>query len=93
MLQALRQKMKKWSTSVDTRPGQVDTRDRSLRNKSTDCYSRSTLDGISWLQQVDTTPSQVDTRWVSQGIVLPSLGQCVDTPYGQVDTLRKLYDL
>ncbi|MQL74276.1 hypothetical protein Taro_006650 [Colocasia esculenta] len=46
MLQALRQKMEKWSTSVDTRPGQVDTSDRSQRNKSADCYSRSTLDGI-----------------------------------------------
>ncbi|MQL68289.1 hypothetical protein Taro_000573 [Colocasia esculenta] len=32
MFQALRQKMKKWSTSVDTRPGQVDTRDRSQTN-------------------------------------------------------------
>ncbi|MQL77722.1 hypothetical protein Taro_010146 [Colocasia esculenta] len=53
--------MKKWSTSVDTRPGQVDTRDRSQRNKSTNFYI--------------------------------SLGQCVDTPYGQVDTLRKLCDL
>ncbi|MQM15023.1 hypothetical protein Taro_047959 [Colocasia esculenta] len=49
MLQALSQKMKKWSTSVDTRPGQVDTRDRSQRNKSTDFY----------LSQVDTRePSQ-----------------------------------
>ncbi|MQM21829.1 hypothetical protein Taro_054875, partial [Colocasia esculenta] len=57
MLQALSQKMKKWSTSVDTRPGQV------------------------------------DTRCLSQGTILPSLGQCVDTPYGQVDTLRKLCDL
>ncbi|MQM20758.1 hypothetical protein Taro_053786 [Colocasia esculenta] len=38
MFQALRQKVKKWSTSVDTRPGQVDTRDRSQRNKSTDFY-------------------------------------------------------
>ncbi|MQL92789.1 hypothetical protein Taro_025423 [Colocasia esculenta] len=46
MLQALRQRMKKWSTSVDTRPGKVDTSDRSERNKSIDCYSRSTLDGI-----------------------------------------------
>ncbi|MQM19872.1 hypothetical protein Taro_052881, partial [Colocasia esculenta] len=78
MLQALRQKMEKWSTSVDTRPRQVDTSDRSQRNKSTDCYSRSTQDGI---------------RWLSQGTVLPSLGQCVDTPYGQVDTLRKSFDL
>ncbi|MQM23105.1 hypothetical protein Taro_056167 [Colocasia esculenta] len=42
---------------------------------------------------VDTTPSQVDTRWLSQGTILPSLGQCVDTPYGQVDTLRKRFHL
>ncbi|MQL88903.1 hypothetical protein Taro_021474 [Colocasia esculenta] len=34
--------MKKWSTSVDTRPRQVDTRDRSQRNKSTGFYLRST---------------------------------------------------
>ncbi|MQM19000.1 hypothetical protein Taro_052000 [Colocasia esculenta] len=46
MLQALSQKMKKWSTSVDTRPGQVDTRDRSQRNKSTDFYLRSTPDVV-----------------------------------------------
>ncbi|MQL94593.1 hypothetical protein Taro_027250, partial [Colocasia esculenta] len=64
MLQALSQKMKKWSTSVDTSPSQV-----------------------------DTELSQVDTRCLSQGTVLPSLRQCVDTPYGQVDTLWKLYDL
>ncbi|MQL76487.1 hypothetical protein Taro_008879 [Colocasia esculenta] len=87
MLQALSQKMKKWSTSVNTRPRQVDTRDRSQRNKSTDFYLRSTLDAV------DTELSQVDTRYLSQGTVLPSLGQCVDTPYGQVDTLRKLCDL
>ncbi|MQL69501.1 hypothetical protein Taro_001793, partial [Colocasia esculenta] len=45
MLQALSQKMKNWSSSVDTSPGQVDTRDRSQRNKSTDFHLRSTLDG------------------------------------------------
>ncbi|MQL99237.1 hypothetical protein Taro_031958, partial [Colocasia esculenta] len=99
MLQALRQRMKKWSTSVDTRPGQVDTRDRSQRNMLTGFYLRSTPNAIrSTLESlprrpVDTTQSQVDTRWLFQGTVLPSLGQCVDTPYGQVDTLRKLYDL
>ncbi|MQL73296.1 hypothetical protein Taro_005626 [Colocasia esculenta] len=80
MLQALSQKMKKWSTSVDTSPSQVDTRDSSQRNMSTGFYIRS-------------TPDAVDTRCLSQGTVLPSLGQCVDTPYGQVDTLRKLCDL
>ncbi|MQL89314.1 hypothetical protein Taro_021886, partial [Colocasia esculenta] len=51
MLQALSQKMKKWSTSVDTRLGQVDTRDRSQRNKSTGFYLMSTLDAIrcNWI--------------------------------------------
>ncbi|MQM03253.1 hypothetical protein Taro_036028, partial [Colocasia esculenta] len=57
MLQVLRQKIKKWSTSVDTRPGQVDTRDRSQRNKSTDFYSRSTPDGIrSTLESLPRRP-------------------------------------
>ncbi|MQM23059.1 hypothetical protein Taro_056120 [Colocasia esculenta] len=46
MFQAPRQKMKKWSTSVDTRPGQVDTRDRSQRNMLTGFYRRSTLNQI-----------------------------------------------
>ncbi|MQL93199.1 hypothetical protein Taro_025841, partial [Colocasia esculenta] len=41
MLQALSQKMKKWSSSVDTRPSQVDTRGISQRTMFTD---RSTLD-------------------------------------------------
>ncbi|MQM12981.1 hypothetical protein Taro_045901 [Colocasia esculenta] len=54
MLQALSQKMKKWSTSVDTRPGQVDTRDRSQRNKSTDFYLRSTLDAVR--STLETSP-------------------------------------
>ncbi|MQM22520.1 hypothetical protein Taro_055573 [Colocasia esculenta] len=80
MLQALCQNMKKWSTSVDTSPSQVDTRDSSQRNMSTGFYIRS-------------TPDAVDTRCLSQGTILPSLGQCVDTTYRQVDTLRKLYDL
>ncbi|MQM13240.1 hypothetical protein Taro_046164 [Colocasia esculenta] len=59
MFQALRQKVKKWSTSVDTRPGQVDTRDRSQRNMLTSFYLRSTLNQM------------VDTRDLSQGIDLP----------------------
>ncbi|MQM23343.1 hypothetical protein Taro_056407 [Colocasia esculenta] len=61
MFQALRQKVKKWSTSVDTRPGQVDTRDKSQRNMLTGFYLRSTLN-----QMVDTKCWQVDTRWLSQ---------------------------
>ncbi|MQL79322.1 hypothetical protein Taro_011759, partial [Colocasia esculenta] len=49
MLKTLSQNMKNWSTSVDTKPGQVDTRDRSQRNKSTSIN----------LSQVDTRePSQ-----------------------------------
>ncbi|MQL97634.1 hypothetical protein Taro_030330, partial [Colocasia esculenta] len=91
MLQALSQKMKKWSTSVDTRPGQVDTRDRSQRNKSTDFYIRSTLESLP-RRPFDTELSQVDTRCLSQGTIMLSLGQCVDTPYEQVDTLRKPFD-
>ncbi|MQM02985.1 hypothetical protein Taro_035759 [Colocasia esculenta] len=59
MFQALRQKMKKWSTSVDTRLGLVDTRDRSQRNMLTGFYLRSTLNQM------------VDTRDLSQGIDLP----------------------
>ncbi|MQL96832.1 hypothetical protein Taro_029511 [Colocasia esculenta] len=60
MLKALSQKMKRWSTSVDTRPGQVDTRDRSQRNKSTDFFLRSTLDAVrSTLESLPRRP--VDT--------------------------------
>ncbi|MQL69281.1 hypothetical protein Taro_001576 [Colocasia esculenta] len=55
MLQALSQNMKIWSTSVDTRPGQVDTRGRSQRILFTGLFS-----------QVDTRCRQVDTRWLSQ---------------------------
>ncbi|MQL71389.1 hypothetical protein Taro_003715 [Colocasia esculenta] len=57
MFQALRQKMKKWSTSVDTRPGQVDTRDRSQRNMLTGFYLRSTLNYIvSTLESLPRRP-------------------------------------
>ncbi|MQL73086.1 hypothetical protein Taro_005426 [Colocasia esculenta] len=42
---------------------------------------------------VNTSPKQVDTRDLSQRSFSANLGQCVDTPYGQVDTLRKLCDL
>ncbi|MQM15785.1 hypothetical protein Taro_048736 [Colocasia esculenta] len=43
---------------------------------------------VSTLDQVS-----VDTRDPSQRRSFASLGQCVDTPHGQVDTLRKLCDL
>ncbi|MQL69717.1 hypothetical protein Taro_002011, partial [Colocasia esculenta] len=57
MFQALRQKMKKWSTSVDTRPGQVDTRDRSQRNMLTGFYLRSTLNQmVSTLESLPRRP-------------------------------------
>ncbi|MQM06727.1 hypothetical protein Taro_039554 [Colocasia esculenta] len=57
MAQSKGRNVKKRSTSVDTRPGQVDTSDRSQRNKSTDCYSRSTLDGIrSTLESLPRRP-------------------------------------
>ncbi|MQL84915.1 hypothetical protein Taro_017424, partial [Colocasia esculenta] len=49
MFQALRQKVKKWSTSVDTRPGQVDTRDRPQRNMLTGFYLRQV--DTRWLSQ------------------------------------------
>ncbi|MQM00889.1 hypothetical protein Taro_033636, partial [Colocasia esculenta] len=65
MAQSKGRNVKKRSTSVDTSPGQVDTRDRSQRNMLTDFHLRSTLNQI-----VDTTSSQVDTRDLSQGIDL-----------------------
>ncbi|MQL95947.1 hypothetical protein Taro_028614 [Colocasia esculenta] len=55
IFQALSQNMKNWSTSVDTRPGQVDTRGRSQR-----------ILFIGLFSQVDTKCRQVDTRWLSQ---------------------------
>ncbi|MQM00488.1 hypothetical protein Taro_033224, partial [Colocasia esculenta] len=57
MLQALSQNMKKWSTSVYTRPGQVDTRNRSQRNKSTNFYLRSTPNAVrSTLESLPRRP-------------------------------------
>ncbi|MQM22610.1 hypothetical protein Taro_055665 [Colocasia esculenta] len=61
MAQSKDKNVKKRSTSVNTSPGQVDTRDRSQRNMLTDFYLRSTLNQI-----VDTKCRQVDTRWLSQ---------------------------
>ncbi|MQL70860.1 hypothetical protein Taro_003189 [Colocasia esculenta] len=46
MFQALSQNMKNWSTSVDTRPGQVDTRGRSQRILFIVWDSRSTPDDL-----------------------------------------------
>ncbi|MQL73297.1 hypothetical protein Taro_005625 [Colocasia esculenta] len=59
MLQALSQKMKKWSTSVDTSPSQVDTRDSSQRNMSTSFYIRSTPDAIKWKQSIEKTSRKI----------------------------------
>ncbi|MQL82196.1 hypothetical protein Taro_014662, partial [Colocasia esculenta] len=75
MLQALSQKMKKWSSSVDTRPSQVDTRGRSQRTMFTGLYN-----------QVDTRCSQIDTRCLSHKACFARLGQGVDTGSSQVDT-------
>ncbi|MQM04534.1 hypothetical protein Taro_037329 [Colocasia esculenta] len=66
MAQSKGRNVKKRSSSVDTSPGQVDTRVRFQRIKTTGFHLRSTL-----YQIVDTTASQVDTRDLSQGIVLP----------------------
>ncbi|MQM23082.1 hypothetical protein Taro_056143, partial [Colocasia esculenta] len=73
MLQALSQKMKKWSSSVDTRPSQVDTRGRSQRTMFTGLYN----------QGVDTGSSQVDTRDLSQGTVLPVWDSVSTHPMGR----------
>ncbi|MQM14620.1 hypothetical protein Taro_047556 [Colocasia esculenta] len=58
MVQNKGRNVKKRSSSVDTSPRQVDTRDRFQRNKTTCFHLRSTLNQI------------VDTRDLSQGIVL-----------------------
>ncbi|MQM22964.1 hypothetical protein Taro_056025 [Colocasia esculenta] len=77
MAQSKGRNVKKRSSSVDTSPGQVDTRDRSQRNMLTGLHLRSTLNQIvSTLESlprrpVDTESSQVDTRVLSQGIKLP----------------------
>ncbi|MQL91811.1 hypothetical protein Taro_024427, partial [Colocasia esculenta] len=95
MLQSQAKMLKKWSSSVDTRPSQVDTRGSSQRTMSTGLYSRSTPVAVrSTLETlprrpVDTRSSQVDTRDLSQGSFSASPGQCVDTRPSQVDTLRK----
>ncbi|MQM22922.1 hypothetical protein Taro_055981 [Colocasia esculenta] len=59
MAQSKGRNVKKRSSSVDTSPGQVDTRVRFQRIKTTGFHLRSTLHQI------------VDTRDLSQGIVLP----------------------
>ncbi|MQL71262.1 hypothetical protein Taro_003593 [Colocasia esculenta] len=57
MFQALSQNMKNWSTSVDTSPGQIDTRDRSQRNMLTGFNLRSTLNQIvSTLESLPRRP-------------------------------------
>ncbi|MQL91529.1 hypothetical protein Taro_024145 [Colocasia esculenta] len=57
MLKALSQNMKNWSTSVDTKLGQGDTRDRSQRNKSTGFYLRSTPNSIR--STLDASPREL----------------------------------
>ncbi|MQL91228.1 hypothetical protein Taro_023842 [Colocasia esculenta] len=56
MLQALRQKMKKWSSSVDTRSSSVDTRPSSQRTLSTVLYRVSTLDEV--VSTLETLPRE-----------------------------------
>ncbi|MQM15750.1 hypothetical protein Taro_048700 [Colocasia esculenta] len=63
MAQSKGRNVKKRLTSVDTSPGQVDTRDRSQRNMLTGFH-------LSLGHGVDTESSQVDTRDLSQGIDL-----------------------
>ncbi|MQM22721.1 hypothetical protein Taro_055777, partial [Colocasia esculenta] len=48
MAQSKGRNVKKRSTSVDTSPGQVDTRDRSQRNMLTGFHLRSTLNQIGY---------------------------------------------
>ncbi|MQL95325.1 hypothetical protein Taro_027990 [Colocasia esculenta] len=57
MFQALSQNMKNWSTSVDTRPGQVDTRGRSQRILFTVWDSRSTPDDLR--STLETSPREL----------------------------------
>ncbi|MQL85058.1 hypothetical protein Taro_017573 [Colocasia esculenta] len=57
MAQRKDRNVKKRSTSVDTSPGQVDTRDRSQRNMLTGFYLRSTLNQIvSTLESLPRRP-------------------------------------
>ncbi|MQL76494.1 hypothetical protein Taro_008880 [Colocasia esculenta] len=57
MLQALSQKMKKWSTSVDTSPSQVDTREPSQKACFSVGYSRSTLNYLR--STLDASPREL----------------------------------
>ncbi|MQM21936.1 hypothetical protein Taro_054983, partial [Colocasia esculenta] len=55
--------MKKWSTSVDTSPSQVDTRDSSQRNMSTGFYIRcnwiTSRKQIKWKQSIEKTSRKI----------------------------------
>ncbi|MQL91505.1 hypothetical protein Taro_024117, partial [Colocasia esculenta] len=73
-------KMKKWSSSVDTRPSQVDTRGRSQRTMFTGLYNQV---DTRCSQGVDTGSSQVDTRDLSQRIVLPVWDSVSTHPMGR----------
>ncbi|MQM16683.1 hypothetical protein Taro_049643 [Colocasia esculenta] len=57
MLQTLRQKMKKWSSGVDTRSSSVDTRPNSQRTLSTGLDSVSTLDQMM-VSTLDASPRE-----------------------------------
>ncbi|MQM08788.1 hypothetical protein Taro_041649, partial [Colocasia esculenta] len=80
MTQSKGRNVKKISSSVDTSPGQVDTREPSQKACCSDSQSRSTPNAgrafpeglFCYLgHEVDTESSQVDTRDLSQGFVLP----------------------
>ncbi|MQL78577.1 hypothetical protein Taro_010995, partial [Colocasia esculenta] len=53
MAQSKGRNVKKRSSSVDTSPGQVDTRDRSQRNMLTGLHLRSTLNQIKHLKEAE----------------------------------------
>ncbi|MQM13039.1 hypothetical protein Taro_045961, partial [Colocasia esculenta] len=70
MLQALRQKMKKWSSGVDTRSSSVDTRPSSQRTLSTGLDSVSTLDQM--VSTLDASPRSVFESCTQELHRLPS---------------------
>ncbi|MQM13981.1 hypothetical protein Taro_046908 [Colocasia esculenta] len=81
MFQALSQKMKKWSSSVDTRSNGVDTRDLSQKACFAVLSSVSTRDEV--VSTLEISPREVFLPvWDS----VSTLDQCVDTKPDGVDT-------
>ncbi|MQM05310.1 hypothetical protein Taro_038117, partial [Colocasia esculenta] len=81
VFQTLRQNDEEKVKCVDTASSGVDTKPSSQRTQLTGLYSVSTQPQVVC----------VDTSDPSQRTNSASLGQCVDTLRGQVDTLRKLF--